>query len=182
MNQNRVRIRIAVIGIMCAVAVATLAVPMLPSFAAKDTASPVMSGEPGSGNLESYIEVLRSDLRTQKSALITENMNFSEKEAAAFWPIYRKYEAELMKLNDQKVALIKNYADNFDTMSDAKAKELAEKALSQEDKRVQLKKKYLKEFSKALPAKTVLRFFQVDNRIDLLINVQIAAELPMVEK
>jgi hypothetical protein len=182
MKQDWKRIRLASIVLIGAITMTVLLTVMLPSFATSATSSTILSSESGSGNLDSYIQVLRSDLRTQKSEIITENMNFSEKESTAFWPIYRKYEAELMKLNGEKIELIKDYAKSFSSMTDAKAKELTEKALGLEGKRTGLKKKFFKEFSKVLSPKTVLKFFQVDNRIELIVNVQIAAELPMVEK
>ncbi len=131
-------------------------------------------------NVDSYIESLRADYRAGKINLISQAMHFNDKESAAFWPIYRRYEAEVTTLNDGRVALIKTYAEKFATLTDAEAKALVEKSFTLESSRIELKKKYFKEFSKALPALTVAKFFQLEYRLDLLANVQIASELPLL--
>src|SRR5574341_203851 len=82
-------------------------------------------------DVDSYIELMRSEVKTDKKTIITEAMECTEAEAAVFWPVYRNYEFELDKQADARLALIKDYAENFDTMTEAKAKELIEKALSQ---------------------------------------------------
>jgi len=130
---------------------------------------------------DAYIELLRSDVKTKKVAIITEVMHFTNEEANAFWPMYREYEFELTKIGDGRLELIKDYARNYETMTDEKAKELIEKALKLEGKRTKLKKKYFKKFDKVLPSKTVAKFFQLENQINLLIDLQIASELPLIK-
>ncbi len=132
-------------------------------------------------NLDSYIQVLRSNLRTSKVEIIAEAMQFNDSESSVFWPVYRNYEFELSKLNDQKVALLKDYAEHLDKISPAKAKELAEKSFALEQQRTDLKRKYFKEFEKVMPANRVAKFFQVDNRLDLLINLRIASMVPLID-
>jgi hypothetical protein len=131
-----------------------------------------------SGDIDSAIEAARADIRANKVKIIGDAMQFNEKDAATFWPIYRRYENELTKLNDQRVQLIKAYADRFNTMTDADAKELAEKQFSFESQRTDLRRKYFNEFNKQLPATTVAKFFQLEHRLDLLIDLKIASELP----
>src|SRR6185503_15280863 len=70
-------------------------------------------------NLSAYAELLRSDVRTQKVAILTEMMGFTDKEDAAFWPIYREYDAELARLGDERIALIAEYAKNYSQLTDA---------------------------------------------------------------
>ena len=130
---------------------------------------------------ENFIELLRSDLKTQKKAVITEAMNFTEDQAAKFWPIYREYEFEFTKIGDTRVALIKDFANNYENMTDEKAKEMTDKALKIEEETFKLKKKYIGKFSKVLPATVVARFLQVENQINNLMNLQIASELPLIE-
>src|SRR5690349_11836843 len=86
-------------------------------------------------NIRAYAELLRSDLRAQKIAIITEVMQFSEAEDAKFWPVYREYEAELAKINDDRMALIKEYADNYAALTDPVADKLARRALDLEARR-----------------------------------------------
>jgi hypothetical protein len=129
-------------------------------------------------NTDSYIESLRADMHADKVAIITKAMNFNDKDAAVFWPIYKKYSYDLSKLDDQRVQLIKEYAQEFNTLTDAQAKDMAERLFKYQSARIDLKKKYFKEFNKALPAITVVKFFQLDNRLDLLVDVALASELP----
>jgi len=138
--------------------------------------SAAQTNEPG---VDSYIESLRADLRADKVALITEAMRFNDQDSKIFWPVYRKYEADLSKVNDQRVALIKSYADKFNTMTDADAKAMIDQSLSFESSRIDLKKKYAKEFQKAgLSSLTVAKLIQLEHRLDLLIDIKIASELP----
>ena len=130
---------------------------------------------------DAYIELLRSDVKTKKVAIVTEVMQFTNEEANAFWPVYREYDLELSKIGDARIALIKDYARNYETMTDEKAKELVEGTLKLEGKRTKLKTKYFKKFDKVLPSKTVAKFFQLENQINLLIDLQIASELPLIK-
>src|SRR5215212_7674362 len=83
-------------------------------------------------NLTAYAELLRSDVRAEKIAILTEVMGFTEEEDAKFWPIYREYDAEMAKLGDQRVALIADYAKDYGTLTDASADKLASRALELE--------------------------------------------------
>jgi hypothetical protein len=97
--------------------------------------------------------------------------------------VYKRYEAELIALNDLKLSLIKDYAAgyNSNSMTDAKARELTDRALDLDGRKHALRKKYVTEFQKVLPAKTAAQFYQLDRRIDLLVDLQIAAEVPMLK-
>jgi hypothetical protein len=127
---------------------------------------------------DSYIESLRADMHADKVAIITKAMNFSDKDSAVFWPVYKKYAYDLSKLDDQRVQLIKEYAQNFNTLTDAQAKDMADRLFKYQSARIDLKKKYFKEFNKVLPAVTVVKFFQLENRLDLLVDLALASDLP----
>ena len=130
---------------------------------------------------DDFIELLRQDLKTQKVAIITETMNFTEEESNVFWPVYRKYDFEASKLGDERLAIIKDYADHYEKMTDEKAKELMDRSIKLEENRLKLRKKFYKEFQKVLPAIKATRFVQVDNQMNLLLNLQIAEELPLID-
>lgn len=130
-------------------------------------------------NLSAYAELLRSDVRTQKVAIITEVMGFTETEDAAFWPIYREYETEMAKLGDERVALIAEYAKNYLTLTDAVAESLATKAIDLETRRNAAKGKVYERVKTALSPRTALRFLQVEHQLQLLIDLQIASSLPI---
>jgi hypothetical protein len=132
-------------------------------------------------NLRAYVQLLRSDLRTEKVAIITEVMGFTEEEDAKFWPIYREYEIQLAKINDERIKGIKEYADNFDTVTDELADRLVRGALGLEERRNTLKLDVYNKVKTALSAKTAARFLQVENQILLLLDLQIASSLPIVQ-
>ena len=132
-------------------------------------------------NLAAYAELLRSDVRTQKVAILTELMEFSEAEDKAFWPLYRDYDAEMAKLGDERVALIAEYARNYDKLTDAVAATLAAKALDLESRRQAVKAKHFERIKAAMSARTALRFLQVEQQLLLIIDLQISAALPIVQ-
>jgi len=132
-------------------------------------------------NLRAYVELLRSDLRAQKVAIVSEVMELSEAEDAKFWPAYREYETELQKVNDERMALIREYALNYDKLTDAVADRLARGVLDNEARRQTVKKAGYERLAKAVSAKTAARFLQVENQILLLLDLQIASSLPVVE-
>ncbi len=143
---------------------------------------PAPSADSREFNLRAYAELLRSDLRTQKVAVITEVMEFTEAEDQAFWPVYREYEAELAKINDARMALIKDYAMGYETLTDATADGFAVRALGLESSRHALLERYYARFKSVIPAKTAARFLQVEHQILLLLDLQIAASLPVASR
>ncbi len=132
-------------------------------------------------NLSAYAELLRSDVRAQKVAIITEVMGFTEAEDKAFWPIYREYDLEMAKLGDERVALIAEYASNYSKLTDAMAETLASKALDLEARRQAVKAKCYDRLKVALSPRTALRFLQVEHQLLLVIDLQISASLPIVQ-
>jgi len=162
-------------------AVLTLALIAGAQRASAQTAKPP-ADDTRDTNIRAYTELLRSDLRAQKVALIAEVMQFTEEEDAKFWPVYREYEAELAKINDERLALINDYATNYDTLTDEIADRLAKKALDLESRRHTLKATYYDRIKAALSPKTAARFLQVENQILLLLDLQIAASLPIASR
>lgn len=132
-------------------------------------------------NLNAYAELLRSDVQAQKVAILTQVMEFTEAEDKAFWPIYREYEAELAKLGDERVALIGDYARNYSAMTDAIAAKLAATALDLESRRQATRSKYYERVKAVLAPKTALRFLQVEHQLQLIVDLQISASLPIVK-
>lgn len=134
-----------------------------------------------SAQYEEYLELLRSDLKTARVAIFTEVLALSDSESTAFWPVYREYENELAVVGDKRIALIKDYAANYATMTNAKAEELQKGTFDLQDERSKVYRKYAKEFAKLLPATTVARFFQAERFVTGLVDLQIMSELPLVE-
>ena len=127
------------------------------------------------------MQLLRSDIREQKVALISGMMQFSEADDQKFWPVYREYEGDLSAINDERLALIKEYAQTYEKMTDEIANRLAHAVLDLEARRNALKTKYYERLTTILPARTAARVLQVENQILLLLDLQIAASLPVIE-
>ena len=132
-------------------------------------------------NLSAYVELLRSDVRASKVAIITEVMGFTEAEDKVFWPIYREYDVELSRINDDRVNAIEMYAKAYGNLTDPQADELALRALELESRRTALKQKYYARLKEALSPKTAARFLQVENQLLLLLDLQISASLPLAQ-
>jgi hypothetical protein len=169
--------RYANIGAFCAAALIAAAAPARAQAPRPPAAT--AATDTRETNLRAYVELLRSDLRAQKVAVITEVMEFTEAEDKAFWPVYRDYERDLAAINNDRMAMIKEYAQAFDTLTDAVADRLALRALSLEGRRQTLTATYYDRFKAVLPAKTAARFLQVEHQILLLLDLQIASSLPI---
>mgnify|MGYP003428754842 FL=1 len=133
-------------------------------------------------DVDSYIELLKSDIKTNKKAIITEVMVFTEKESEAFWPIYNEYEYELSKLADKRIANIKDFSSNFDSLTDVKANDLLMNSFSFLEDRLNLNKKYYKKFAEALTPTVAAKYMQLEHQIQLVLDINIAANLPLMEK
>lgn len=150
-------------------------------LAAQGTAAAPRADDARARNLSAYVELLRTDIRQQKVAPISGMMQFSEADDQKFWPVYREYEGELSAINDERLALIKEYAQTYEKMTDPIANRLAHAVLDLEARRNALKTKYYERLTTILPAHTAARVLQVENQILLLLDLQIAASLPVIE-
>ena len=131
---------------------------------------------------ESDFELMRSDIRTKKAALIADRMKFTDREASAFWPVYRQYEADLAAINDKKVSIMKDYMSRHDTLSDQQAKQLAEDVFDVDQKTLDLREKCFGALEKIIPAQTIVRWLQLERRLQLMVDAQLAKELPVIQK
>jgi hypothetical protein len=132
-------------------------------------------------NLRAYTELLRADVKAKRVAIITEIMQFSDADAGTFWPLFRDYDHELSKLGDAKFQLIADYIKNYDDITNERADELATAAFTLEAQRAELKKKYFDIMKKAISARTAARFFQVENQMQQVVDLQISANLPALQ-
>jgi type II secretory pathway component PulJ len=132
-------------------------------------------------NIDTYIGLLREDIQKQKVAIVSQLMQLSPEQAAAFWPVYNEYSKGLSALGDLRVRGIKEYAANFNSLSDEKATELANMRFDYEEKLLALKKKYFGDLSKAVGPKLAARFFQVENQLLDVVDLQVASSLPVIQ-
>jgi hypothetical protein len=127
------------------------------------------------------IQLLRQNVRSQKKQIVAANMQLTDAEAEKFWPVYDQYTAEVTKLGDTRAALIKQYAQNYDTLTDAQANDLMQKWGGLEESVAQLRLKYIPNFEKVVSAKKTALFFQIDRRLSLIIDLQLASAIPLVQ-
>ena len=132
-------------------------------------------------NTDQYISLLRKDLRSAKKQYIAANITLTDAEATAFWPVYDRYAAENERINNDRIAVLKDYAANIDKLTDGQALALNNKSLAIDKSFTSLRQRFIPQFVKVLSGKNLARFFQIDKRIGLLIDLQIAASIPIVE-
>lgn len=141
-------------------------------------ALPAMAGEAGEASLDTLV----ATLQVNKTALVAVNMNLDEKEAAAFWPLYERYQADLLVISDRFVEIIERYTANFTTMTDDEANQLLGDFLDVEVERAEVRKKYRKPFSEILPGRKVVRFYQIENKIQAVLRYELAQGIPVVDE
>lgn len=129
---------------------------------------------------DSDIQLLRSNVQSDKNDIIAHNMKFTDTESATFWPIYRDYVRDQEGIADKRLQLITEYAKSIDKMDDLKAKDLAQRMIKVDGDTLNLREKYWPRFEKALGAKRAAKFYQVDNRLSMIINMQLASQIPLI--
>jgi len=130
----------------------------------------------------SYLEYLRTDLKKQKRDIIAETMKLTEDEADIFWSIYSKYESDLEEIKGERLSNIKDYAENYYKLSDELAIHLANKKHEFDIKRAELVWNYYNKLNDELNPIDAAMFYQVESQLLLLIDVQIAGEIPIIKK
>ena len=143
--------------------------------------APRAEASPEDFGIRNFEELDRADLRAKHVEVIAQLMLFSEKEAQAFWPVFRDYEGDLMKLSDKMIQISKDYVQHYETMTEEMANELAERFLDWQAGRVKLMRHYYKKFSKALSPKVAAKFFQLENQLWILMDLKIASTLPLLK-
>ena len=129
----------------------------------------------------SDIEVLRQELRTDRQAVVAKNMKMTEAQATAFWPVYREYQAEMTKIGDRYIKLLEGYGKSYDTMKDPAAETLIKDFIDIRQAKLKLQSDYVGKFKKVVPATLVARYYQIENKIDAILNLEMAAGIPLVK-
>ena len=164
--------------------VIALAISTSGPLAAQQPATPAPKQLRSNGNTTVYqdtqwspdedIQLLKSDLRSQKKQVVAANMDLTDAEAEKFWPVYDRYAADVAKVYDTKISLFQEYLENYQTMSGDQAESYLRRRATVEEDMMQLRLKYLPEFRKVLTGREEARFYQIDWRLDLIINLQLA--------
>jgi hypothetical protein len=139
----------------------------------------VRAEQPGAAD-QATTDALLSTIRANRKALVATNLQLSDAEAAAFWPVYDKYQSEINTLGDRFVRLIEDYTSAFPDIADDKAMKLVQEYLDIEAARVALRRTYVAEFAKTLPGHKVARLYQIENKMDAVIRYDLAATIPVM--
>ena len=132
-------------------------------------------------SVDDYVELARDVLNTEKMAAVAEVMQLTDTQRAPFWDLYNEYNQEANKIHNQRIAIIKDFANNYESMSDDKADEIWVGFLSYQQQLLKLKKSYYKKFKKIISASEAAKYFQVENKVEALINASLALEIPLIE-
>ena len=144
------------------------------------TSFPVFAEEK-TDKASSNMEILRAKIQADKKLVVAANMNLTDVEAKAFWPIYQEYQTKLTKINERITKLIVDYAQNYQTMTNEIAKKLMTESMAVEKERLTLKESLMPKFQKALPAIKVARYYQIENKIQAIVQYSLAEGIPLVE-
>ena len=128
-----------------------------------------------------YVEMMRSVLKTEKKAAVAEAMQLTDAESGPFWELYKEYNDKMYVAQNKRIKAIKDFAKNYETLSDEQADEIWNLFLKFKQESAKLQKSYYKKFKKILPTGKAVRYFQVENKIEALVAAQLALEIPLVE-
>jgi len=156
----------------CLVLIIVVAAAGTTAFAQRETATGV--------EVERDLALLRRDLKTDKKKLIALNLPLTETEATKFWPVYDQYTGEMSKVYDEFYSIIKEYAANQKTLTDAQASSMINRWAAIQVEQAQTRQKYIPLVEKVIPSRKAALFFQVDRRLYGLMDLQVASQIPLV--
>ena len=133
-------------------------------------------------NVDEYIELIKSNVRQEKAQILGAVMALTAADAAKFWPIYNEYDTELSKLNKMRSDNILEYARAYSSMTDEKADSLITTAVQYEKQRTELLAKYYPRMKDAIGAIDAARFLQIEHQLLLIIDLQVASNLPLFQE
>jgi len=128
-----------------------------------------------------YLELTREVLKVEKKAAVTEAMQLTEAESQPFWNLYNEYQGALYLVQNKRIAIISDYSDHYESLTDVKADELMIASMKYEQELLKLKKRYFNKFKKVVSPGKAARFMQLENKIETLIDAQLALEIPLIE-
>ena len=132
------------------------------------------------GAYQDGIDLARNVIQAQRQLAIFNAMNLSEGEQKAFWPLYEEYRAKVLGTNDRLVELIREYSGTYEVVSNEKALEMLNELVTIDESQLKIKKEYIKKFQKVLPGLKVARFFQMENKLDSMMDSNLAAQIPLI--
>ena len=152
-----------------------------PMFGQAAQSSSGGQSETGKAATDLNIQMVREDIRAHRKQVLAANLTLTPDEATKFWPIYDQYIQETIKINDARWTLMKDYAANYDKMSDQLAENYMKTSATVDQQLVALREKYVPIFEKVVSSKKTALWYQIDRRLDLVINLQLAGMIPVVD-
>ena len=129
---------------------------------------------------DANVQLMRQDIRSERKKIVAANMPLTETEATKFWPVYDRYIGETIKINDVRYALVKEYARAYQSMTDDQADSFIRRWLALDKDNTELRMKFIPEFNKVLSEKKTAMFFQIDRRLGMMVELQLASQVPLV--
>ena len=127
------------------------------------------------------MEVMRSQIATKRQALVAENLELTEEESENFWQLYRDFQYDRAPLIDRRLAVIVKFRDNYETMTDDQAREIVDDVIKYEEDMLKVTRRYIRKFRKVLPERKVMRYLQIERKLDAIINFDLARVIPLTE-
>ncbi len=127
------------------------------------------------------MEVIRAQVAANRQAVVAGNMGLTAEESEAFWPVYRSFQAKRAELDDRELRALRDFSDSYMDLGDDQARAILDEYLDVRKDMQKLRKQYVREFRKILPEKKVLRFMQIDNKIDTIIDFELVQIVPLAE-
>ena len=144
-------------------------------------ASPLTAQQSMTVQAQRDINISRKLINDQRNTALAFNMKFTQEEKEKFWPLYREYREAMGKVGDKRLAVIVDYADHIDTMTEAKAKQLLDNSFAVEKETIKVKEKYVRKFRRILSETKVVRLMQIENRMDTKVEMKIANGIPLMD-
>ena len=126
------------------------------------------------------IELTRTVLQTEKKVIVAKNLGLTETEGQGFWPVYNEYQGKLSEVNTRMITLIRSFSEKYESMTEEQADEMLKELMSIQEARLKERKSYLKKFQKVLPPKQVVRYYQIENRFQAIIDYEVVGAVPLI--
>lgn len=133
------------------------------------------------GTSDRSVQLTRSAIQAERQAIVAANLELDDRESAVFWPLYQEYRNALDAVNSQRVELLERYFANYETLTDDEATELLQRHLAWEKDVLGVRSAFAKKMRKVLSGRTVARFFQIENKMDLIVEYELASEIPLIK-
>jgi threonine synthase len=141
----------------------------------------LVGAAPAAAQDRAAIELTRQEIQTERQAIVAKNLPLTEQQSATFWPLYREYRTALAPVGDRYVALLTGYAEKYGSLTDPDAEAMLKEFFAIQNEKQKTQSKYVDRFKKVLPATQVARFYQIENKLDAIVNYDLAGEVPLAQ-